>query len=119
MKIGFLFMISIFVGISGCYGAHSLRPSQAPGYLRLDVKPEHAIVYIDEKLYGDMGSIPTQTIALVPGLRRILIRARGFETERFDIQLKSGEEVSLSLHLLSELRFDDVEDAPKKKIFLK
>ena len=40
-----------------------------------------------------------QTIPVVPGPKRIMLRAEGYISQRFDIEVASGEEVTLVLRM--------------------
>ncbi len=110
MKIRFLLIIVLLS--NACSAIHTIKKSEASAYLHLEVRPKTAIVYVDEQLYGEIYTFRGQIIGLRPGMRRVEIRAEGFESERYDLQLNSGEELTLTLTLVSKL---DIEDQKTKK----
>lgn len=107
-----------FVLLNACSAIHTIKKSEASAYLHLEVRPKTAIVYIDEQLYGEINTFRGQIIGLRPGNRRVEIRAQGYESERFDLRLNSGEELTLTLNLVSTLDVGD-ERETEKKTFLK
>ena len=104
--------------LNACTAIHTIKKSEASAYLHLEVRPKTAIVYVDEQLYGEINTFRGQIIGLRPGKRRVEIRAEGFESERFDLILNSGEELTLTLKLISKLEVED-QKTTKKKNFLK
>ncbi len=116
MKIGLF--ISLALSLSACTAIQKIKKNEASAYLHLEVKPKTAIVYVDEQLYGEINTFRGQTVGLRPGKRRVEIRATGFESERFDLILHSGEQVTLTLKLISKLEVQDSETT-EKKTFLK
>lgn len=93
-------------------GYNTGKPPQA--YLRLDVEPKHAKLYIDDRYQGQVQGWTQQTVPVRPGLRRVELRAQGYISQRFDLQFAREEEVSLSLTMERELdEVDDVPDQPQ------
>ena len=119
-----LFFLTCLFELSSCSAVYKIRKKEDSAYLHLEVQPKTAIVYIDDELYGELSSFRKGIIGCRPGVRRVQIRAEGYESEKFDLDLHSGEELTLTLNLISKLDFKkayDDEDprATKKRTFLK
>lgn len=101
--------------ISACGAVTTVPKAKPTGYLMLEVKPETADVLVDDEYVGTVeafdGGLPVPA-----GTRRIMFRKRGYETERFDISIQSGEEVTLRLQLIASIDLEEEEDAPRRSI---
>lgn len=64
----------------------------APGYLRLDVQPEDARVFVNGALAGTVSDL-TGSLPLPAGLHRIALEADGFEGVAFDVRVHPNERV--------------------------
>lgn len=53
-----------------------------------------------------------QTVPVSPGLRRVELKARGYITQRFDLDIQDGEILTLTLRM--ERRLDEL-TLPKAK----
>lgn len=97
---------------ASCATASSQRaPNASKGFVRLEVTPKHAGVYVDEQYQGEVQGWMHQTIAVTPGRRRLALKSEGYMTQRFDVDVAQGEVVTLSLRMEREL---DVIAPPKK-----
>jgi hypothetical protein len=76
-----------------------MAQSAAPGYLRLDIVPRTAQVYIDGFFVGSGEDVST-AVALAPGTYRVEVRADGFETAAFDVGVRANATVRLSSRLV-------------------
>ena len=62
---------------------------QVPGYVRFDVKPKDAEVYADGYYAGLVDDFDgTQLLILTPGTHHIELRARGYESVQFDVDVR-------------------------------
>jgi hypothetical protein len=73
--------------------------SVARGYLRLDIEPRTAQVYIDGFFVGSGEDVST-AVALAPGIYRVEVRADGFETAAFDVRVRANATVRLRSRLV-------------------
>lgn len=80
------------------------------GYLRFVVEPSGAEVEIDEQYSGVIERWVEGVVPVEPGSRRVTVRAEGFITQRFDIEVAAGEEVTLQLALEPVLDVDELPD---------
>ena len=64
----------------------------APGFLRLDVQPRTAHVYVDGFFVGSVEDM-TGALRLAPGPHRIELEADGFARVTFDVQAASNDTV--------------------------
>src|SRR5688500_9244370 len=71
----------------------------APGYLRLDVAPVTAQVYVDGFFVGWAADAVT-ALALGEGMHHVEVKADGFETTTFDVRVRSNETVRFSTSLV-------------------
>lgn len=100
----------IALAMTSCATTPRASARSAQGFIRLDVTPQDARVYIDEQYQGEVQGWMHQTIAVKPGQRRLGLRAKGYMTQRFDLRVEEGEVVTLSLRMEREL---EVLDPPK------
>lgn len=103
------------VALSACAtGSGATRPG-ARGFLRFEVEPPSAEVDIDEKYSGVVNGWADGVVPVQPGLRRVTLRAPGYITQRFDLEVGPYEEVTLVLALEPTLEIADEEDAPDER----
>jgi hypothetical protein len=67
--------------------------SVTPGGLSFEITPPYAEVHVDGEYFGTVDQFsPTQApLWLLPGRHRLEIRAPGFETMAFDVDVQSGQ----------------------------
>lgn len=82
-----------------CAAGSMIQRGEGRGYLRLDVEPASAEVEIDDKYSGIVEGWVDHVIPVVPGEKRVTLRAPGYLTQRFDIEVAAGEQVTLVLAL--------------------
>jgi len=103
----FLLVLSAF----GCGASHAIRQPLSRGYLRFEIEPQGAEIAIDEKYSGVIDGWVGGVIPVEPGMRRVTLRADGYITQRFDIEVAAGEEVTLQLQMERSIELDE-EPAP-------
>ena len=84
-------------------------PGQARGLLRFDIEPPDAEILVDDAYLGRADGWADGVIPTRAGARRVEIRADGFLTQRFDIEVRADEEVTLRLKM--ERTFADPAEA--------
>lgn len=110
-RMGLWLAIVLLVAVFGATGgaacsAVQTTPDRGPrGYLELQVEPSSAEVFIDEQYAGVVEGWGNQTIPVEPGVRRVELRAPGYYTQRFDLEIGAHELVTLELKM--EPTFDD------------
>lgn len=97
-------------GLSSCSAVRPVADKRSPGYLTFEVTPADAEVYIDEEFRGQIDGWRGQTVPVAPGNKRVELRAAGYMTQRFDIEIAAGEQLTLELRL--EREFDELELDP-------
>ena len=83
-------------------GCATMSSSPSRGLLRLEVTPAQAEVFVDDKYQGRIAGWRQATLPVKPGLRRIALSAPGHITQRFDLEIARGEEVTLQVQLEAE-----------------
>lgn len=92
--------IILFATIAvSCAAGSMIQRGEGRGYLRLEVEPTSAEVEIDDKYSGVVEGWVDHVIPVAPGAKRVTLRAPGYLTQRFDIDVSAGEEVTLVLAL--------------------
>jgi hypothetical protein len=71
-----------------------MRDGRGEGYLRIDLEPETARVYVDGLYVGTVGDFGRSGRALDAGPHRVEIRADGFEPLTFDVRIRANDMVS-------------------------
>jgi hypothetical protein len=100
-----IFIVSL--ALFGCSAVQPIPDSRTPGYLHLELDPRDTEVFIDDDFKGRADGWRAQTIPVTPGARRVELRADGYMTQRFDIEIGEGEQVTLRLRL--EPTFDELD----------
>lgn len=68
-------------------------------YLRLDVEPTSTRIFIDSQYRGIVKGWRGQIVPVEPGHRMVELRASGFITRRFDVEVGPGEQVTLQVRM--------------------
>lgn len=68
--------------------AHTVPAQETPGFLRLEVQPDTAQVFIDGYFVGGAEDFGTARYPLEPGPHRVELRASGFRTVAFDVRIR-------------------------------
>lgn len=79
----------------------------------MDVVPKHARIYVDERYQGQVNGWMHQTVVVTPGMKRIELQAKGYMTQRFDIDVKRGEVLTLRLRMQRTLQ--EISPTPKTR----
>lgn len=87
----------------------TLPSSTERGLLRLEVVPEDADILLNEEYSGKVNSWRDGTLILAPGRHRVQVVAKGFLSQRFDIEIRANEEVTLRLNMEPEFELYDEE----------
>lgn len=90
--------------------AHSPASAQARGLLRLQIEPPDADLYVDHDYMGSVDGWRGQTLRLPSGLRMVEVRAPGYISQRFDVEIEPDVEVTLRLQMERELDRIDLEN---------
>lgn len=103
---------SLLVACATGYGT----PTQPRGYLRFEVKPDTTELLLDEQYSGLIAGWVEGVVPVTPGVRRVTLRAEGYITQRFDVEVAAREEVtfSLSLEPILDVELDDSGDANQR-----
>ena len=72
----------------------SLRESDGTGYLRIEVEPDTARVYVDGLYAGTVGDFRRAGRALNAGPHRVEVKTDGFEPLTFDVRIPANDMVS-------------------------
>lgn len=72
--------------------------ARVSGYLRLEVRPDVAQVYVDGFFVGSVGDV-NAALPLEPGLHRVEILAEGFEPAAFDVRVRTNQTVRVAATL--------------------
>lgn len=106
LSMGFILSMGlIFAFVAGCTAVQRVSdaPSARVGYLRLNVEPVATRIYVDSEYRGLVQGWAAQTLVLQPGTRRVELRADGFMTRRFDIEVEADEQLMLDLRMEPDL----------------
>lgn len=94
-------MVALLISlISGCTGLQPV-PTEGDGqsYLQLDVEPTTAEIYVDDEYQGIVEGWHRQVLPVKPGRRRVELRAGGYITQRFDVDVEEDQWLVLTLRL--------------------
>lgn len=116
----------LVVATAGCSAVQRVHSPQAghQGALRLQVTPPDTRIYIDAEYQGQVDGWAAQTVLLKPGARQVELRADGYMTRRFDIEVEPGEHSVLTVVMEPELghldgevpRHESPSDSPAGKM---
>jgi hypothetical protein len=70
-----------------------MREGRGEGYLRIDLEPDSARVYVDGLYQGTVGDFGRGR-ALAAGQHRVEIRSDGFDPTSFDVRISANDTVS-------------------------
>ncbi len=99
LLLALIFLTSTMT-MTGCSGLSTQTTRRAErGFVRLEVEPATATVYINESYQGVLSQWLRATIPVPPGLVRLELRAPGYITQRFDLEVEVNEEVTLTLKM--------------------
>jgi hypothetical protein len=95
------------------------REREADGYLRLSMEPAIAQVHIDGYYVGTVAEFGTGR-ALAPGPRRVEIRAPGYQTATFDVNVFPSETITYGQDLvrIEQRQAAPVPLAPRKTMYV-
>ena len=74
-------------------------PLETAGYLRLNVYPRSAQAFVDGFFVGTIDDIGAGGQALAPGPHRVELRADGFETVTFEVQIRPNDTIRFTREL--------------------
>jgi hypothetical protein len=100
-----------------CATAPRATGPRARGYLRFDVEPHDAEIEIDEQYSGVVNGWAQNIVPVEPGHRRVTLRADGYITQRFDIEVAAGEEVTLQLEMEPSLDVEPPREPDPRRQF--
>lgn len=68
-------------------------PSETPGGLSFDITPSDAQISVDGQYYGTVGQFTSTQppLWLTPGVHQVEVRAPGYQTVVFDVEIVSGQ----------------------------
>lgn len=115
MRPSAVLIVALSIALLNCSAVRPISDDRAPGYLHLEVEPSDAEVFIDDDFKGQVDGWRAQTIPVEPGNRRVELRADGFLAQRFDIDIGSGEQVTLRLRLEKEFEALDLETEKRRR----
>lgn len=86
---------------TGCSAVEPVADPHTGGesYLRLDVEPSTAEIYLDGDYHGTVDRWRGGVVPLQPGDRRLELRADGYVTQRFDLEVGEGRELTLRVQM--------------------
>lgn len=111
--LGALLLVSQLSACATGYGS----TSQPRGYLRFEVTPDTAELLLDEKYSGQLAGWVEGVVPVTPGVRRVTLRADGYISQRFDVEIAAHEEVTFRLDLepVLELELDETDEGKKNR----
>jgi hypothetical protein len=87
------------IGVTDAGLPYATTPLETAGYLRLDVYPRRAQVFVDGFFIGTIDDIGAGGYALTPGPHRVELRADGFESVTFDISVRPNDTIRFTRDL--------------------
>lgn len=79
------------------------------GLLEFEVDPPDATIWVDDAYLGQVNAWMDHTVRLPVGRRRVELRAPGYMTQRFDIEVANDEVVTLRLRMQPTFDEGDVD----------
>ena len=96
LEPGVLVFVLLLVAQGACTAVQPMPDRDGErALLRLDVQPTSTKVFIDSEYRGVVKGWTAQTVPVRAGQRRVKLRAEGYITRRFDVELAPGEQVTL------------------------
>ncbi len=93
---GFLFLT--FAALLGCTAIQPIDDRQE-AFLELLVVPDTAEIFIDDEYVGVVNRWARQTVPVEAGYRRLELRADGYLTQRFDLDVTPGNMHTLRVRM--------------------
>ena len=75
-------------------------------FLELQVSPPTAEVFVDDEYSGVVNRWAGQTMPIRPGSRRVELRAEGYLSQRFDVEVVEGQMHTLRVRMEPEFHLD-------------
>lgn len=94
------------------------RGSDGVGYLRLDVQPETARVYVDGYYVGSVSDFRRAARALDAGPHRVEFRADGYETQSVEMSIRANDTLSYRGALTAVAQRADLRPAAPKTFYV-
>lgn len=96
---------------AGCSGIEPIPDTNNGGqtFVELDVEPDDAEVFIDGEYTGRVNRWAHQMVPVEPGVRQLEIRADGYISQRFDVDIDEGRTVTLRTRLEPDIATPDGE----------
>jgi hypothetical protein len=87
--------------LTGCYSVQTMADDDAveQSYLELKVEPATAEIFIDDEYQGIVERWREQVVPIEPGYRRLELRAQGYISQRFDLDVKEDTWLTLRVKL--------------------
>lgn len=103
-----LYVSPILCLSGGCTAVQRIPDRRsATAYLRMDVQPDTTKIFVDSHYRGVVKGWVQQTVPVPSGERRVELRADGYITRRFDVDVAGGEVVTLRVNM--ERSLDDLD----------
>ena len=104
IKASLLIVLQSMIWIGcGTSSSNTRRKATPRGFIQMNVTPKAARVYVDGRFQGQIKGWMHQTVPVSPGLRRVELKARGYITQRFDLDIQEGEILTLTLRMERQL----------------
>jgi len=87
----------IAVGCSAVETIPDRNTNEDRAFLKVEVEPGHADVYIDGEYRGRVEGWVERMIPVPPGEHRVKLEADGYISQRFDVSVESGATHTLSV----------------------
>jgi hypothetical protein len=95
-------LVGALICFSSCTAIQPIRSGEEDAFLELLVVPETAEVYIDDEYQGMVNRWAGQIVPVQIGYRRLELRAEGYLTQRFDLDVAAGTMHTLRVRLEPE-----------------
>ena len=99
-----LVLLAIAIGVvaTGCSTTPTASDTET-SVLELDVEPSEATLYIDGEYHGEVEAWHEQRVPIEPGPRRVELRASGYLSQRFDLDVTPDRWLNLRVRLEPEI----------------
>ena len=99
--------------LAGCSGIQTANEEGAPeSYLEFDVEPKTAEIYLDDDFQGTVEGWHRQIMPIEPGQRRLELRAQGYISQRFDVDVDPDRWLTLRVRLEPTIDAPETDEAP-------